>query len=68
MSWDPEDYIALSLTLIILIFLLLWALVKILTKGEIIPDSLELWTALIGSIVTGVLMYINRNKNKNKNE
>jgi len=62
MSWKPEDWIAMSLTLTILIFLVLWTVMKLITKDAIEPKNLELWTALISSIITGVFMYINRSK------
>jgi len=62
MRWKPEDLIAFTLTLTILIFLVLWSVLKLITRESVDPKNLELWTALISSIITGVFMYINRKK------
>ncbi len=62
MSWKPEDYIAMVLTLTVFMFLILWTAMRLIVGDNAEPKNLELWTTLIGSIITGVFMYINRDK------
>ena len=60
MSFKPSDYIALSLVFIVLVFLILFGVSSMVMNKTSAPENLELWTALVGSIITGVLMYLNK--------